>query len=987
MAQDYGADAGSLPESAEGYLTTGLAESVVSGRVAYALGLEGPAVTVNTACSSSLVSMHLASQALRLGECSLALAGGVAVMATPHQFIEFSRQRGLARDGRCKSFAAAADGTVWSEGVGLVLLERLSDARRNGHRVLAKISGSAINQDGASNGLTAPNGPSQERVIRQALANAGLDPADVDAVEAHGTGTSLGDPIEAGALIATYGQGREQPLRLGSVKSNLGHTLAAAGIAGVIKMVGAMQEGVLPKTLHLDQPSPHVDWSAGKVELLDQPEPWPAGEHPRRAGVSSFGISGTNAHLILEEAAPEDRAEEPETDEDAPQLGPLPFLLSAKSELALRAQAQRLGSHLAEHPGLDPLDVAFSLATTRAQLEHRGVLWGSEGEELHYSIAAAGKLAFLFTGQGAQRAGMGKELHAAFPAFAAALDAVCAELDPHLERPLAGLLFAEPGSAEAELLDRTRFTQPALFAIEVALYRLLESWGLRPDFLAGHSIGELSAAHVAGVLDLPGACKLVAARGRLMGDLPEGGAMVAIGASEEEVRESLADLEGLSIAAINDSGSTVVSGDEQAALELLGRWKAKERRTARLRVSHAFHSHRMEPMLEEFLELAEGLDFSEPEIPIVSNITGELLTKEQATSPAYWARQVREPVRFLDGVRFLAAEGATHFLELGPDGVLSAMVGDCLAEEQRQTLAIPLMRKDRPEPEALLGALASAHANGVEVDWAALFAGSGAKRVELPTYAFQRRRYWIDSEPGAGDVSAAGLGATDHPLLGAALQLAGQSEHQLFTGRLSLKSHPWLADHAVFDTAIVPGTVYLELALHAGAELGAEAIEELIAEAPLPLPEQGAVQIQLGVEAPDEQGRRAFSIHSRPDRDSEAQWTRNASGTLVPQPAAVPAEDSGPWPPKGAEPLEVEFLYDRLAEHGFAYGPAFAGVRAAWRRGEEVFAEVEVEGGGGKEEAISRSIQGCSTPPPTLVPRHRCSPAPPALRLERRRSA
>jgi acyl transferase domain-containing protein/acyl-coenzyme A synthetase/AMP-(fatty) acid ligase/acyl carrier protein len=957
MSLDYGAGVGTLPEAAEGHLTTGLAASVVSGRVAYAFGLKGPAITVDTACSSSLVAMHLAGQSLRSGECSLALAGGVTVMATPSQFVEFSRQRGLAPDGRCKPFAAAADGTGWSEGVGLVLLERLSDARRNGHRVLATIRGSAINQDGASNGLTAPNGPSQERVIRQALANAGLTPGEVDAVEAHGTGTTLGDPIEARALLATYGRAREQPLWLGSVKSNLNHTLAAAGVAGVIKMTMAMRAGILPKTLHLDRPTPHVDWSADTVRLLAQAEPWPAAaDRPRRAGVSSFGISGTNAHLILEE--PEPVGDQVEASSEPVPPSTLPWLLSARSEEALPAQAERLLAHLRDRPELSPLDVGFSLATSRAQLEHRAAVLGSNREELLGALAAlaAGTpatspiqglareagTAFLFTGQGAQRAGMGRELHGSLPAFAEALEQVCAEFESHLERPLADLLFAAPGSPEAELLDQTAFTQPALFALEVALFRLLQSWGLKPDFLIGHSIGELSAAHIASVLTLPDACELVAARGRLMGALPEGGAMVAIAAGEAEVRASIEGLEAaLSIAAVNGPASTVVSGEGEAVLDLAGRWERNGRKTSRLRVSHAFHSHRMEPMLEEFARFAQGVELRPPQIPIVSNLTGEILGAEQATSPEYWVRQVREPVRFADGVRTLAGQGVAHYLELGPHGVLAAMAEECLGPDGERGAVAALLRKDRAEADVLLGALAQAHVHGVALDWSAFF--TGARRVDLPTYAFQRRRFWLRPRGGAGEVSAAGLRSADHPLLGAAVSLAGEDE-LLCTGRLSLATHPWLADHAVFGATILPAAAIVEMALAAGERAGTEAIEELVLEAPLILPDEGGVQVQLRLGEPDEDGRRSFAVHSRPEADSgEAEWSRNAGGALVPRVPPTFEHDLAAWPPPGAEPLETELLYERLAERGFHYGPAFQGLKTAWRKGDEIFAEIELE--------------------------------------------
>ncbi|WSY90942.1 SDR family NAD(P)-dependent oxidoreductase [Streptomyces sp. NBC_00873] len=947
-----------MPPELEGFRLTGTTSSVVSGRVAYSLGLEGPAVSVDTACSSSLVAMHLASQALRSGECSMALVGGVTVMSGPFLLQEFSRQRGLAADGRCKSYAAGADGTGFSDGVGLVVLERLSDAQRNGHRILGVLRGSAVNQDGASNGLTAPNGPSQERVIRQALANAGLSPADVDAVEGHGTGTRLGDPIEAQALLATYGQDRVNgPLRLGSIKSNIGHASAAAGVAGVIKMVKAMQHGVLPQTLNVDEPSPHIDWTAGEVELLTEAVEWPGGDRTRRAGVSSFGVSGTNAHVILEEAPAGKAAAgtEGDTPSAAPVVPvPVPVVVSGKSAGALVAQVERLRSHVLARPELGVLDVAFSAVKSRAQFDRRAAVVASDRDGLLAALGAlvverpgaglvSGRTGFLFSGQGAQRAGMGAGLAAAYPVFAEALDEVCGKLDSVLGRSLKELLFSEEGSAEAALLDRTEFTQAALFAVEVALFRLLEALGVRADVLIGHSVGELACAHVAGVLSLEDACALVAARGRLMGALPEGGGMVAVQATEEEVAQSLAGFEGrLSVAAVNGPMAVVVSGELEAIEEWLPQWQEQGRRATRLRVSHAFHSPLMEPMLDEFRMIAEGLTFHQPSMAVVSNLTGALVSSELA-DPSYWVSHVREAVRFADGVRTLAAEGVTRFVELGPDAVLTALTRQTLVSlDDEGAVFVPVLRARVPEAEAFAGFLGQAHAAGIPIDWDTFYAGTGARRVELPTYAFQRERYWLTqgAGSGSGDPAAAGLGRIDHPILSAAVSV-GDRDEWVFTGRLSHDTAPWVRDHVVLGSVIVPGTALVELAGAAGREAGSPVVEELVLEAPLMLDDSVAVRVQVTVGAADDEGRREVAVFSSPEVSDDAgqQAVCHARGMLATAEELATAW-SAQWPPAGAQPLDTDVLYARLADLGYAYGPAFQGVRAAWRDADSVYAEV-----------------------------------------------
>ncbi|WP_327139042.1 type I polyketide synthase [Nocardia sp. NBC_01327] len=954
-AMEYGPRLHEPVGDTEGLRLTGTAASVMSGRISYALGLEGPAVTVDTACSSSLVALHLAVRSLRAGECSLALAGGVAVMSTLGMFVEFGRQQGLASDGRCKSFSDAADGTGWSEGAGLLVLQRVSEARRAGRTVLAVVRGSAVNQDGASNGLTAPNGPAQQRVIRAALADAGLTTVDVDAVEAHGTGTRLGDPIEAQALLATYGRDRPagRPLWLGSLKSNIGHAQAAAGVAGVIKMVQAMRHGVLPRTLHAEVPSRQVDWSSGAVRLLSQSQVWPEAGRPRRAGVSSFGISGTNAHVILEYPGSGSEATVPEHRPVGGEL--MPWVLSAGSESALTELAARLGKVAAVS---HPLDVGWSLATTRAALVHRSVVLGHDRDELLDGLravsegrssarvvhgrAVSGGAVFVFSGEGSQWSGMAARLLEISPAFADKM-AECAEaLAKHADWSLLAVIRGEEGAPSPERVD---VGQPVLFAVSVALAAMWQSYGVQPAAVIGHSRGEIAAACVAGLLSVPDAARLIAVRGRLLAasGLAGRGAMVWVALSAGEVSDRLTD--GLDIAAVNAPGSVVVAGDQEEVAAFRRACEADGVRTRKTFSDFAFHSVQMKRVADDLAEAVAAIRLTAAAVPFFSTVTGGVLDAE-AMDADHWRRNLRDTVRFEAAVRALLTGGHQLFVEVSPHPVLIPAIEET-AEELRVPIAtVPTLTRGADDRERLLTSLATAYAHGAPVDWTGAFAESDARRVELPTYPFQRQRYWLDSGAAAAaravDPQAGGLRSAAHPLLAGAVDIAAVGAAVVLTGRLSQQAHPWLADHAIEGTVLLPGAALIEFALRGGQEIGWGVVEELVLEAPLLLPAAGAVDVQVVIgEAAGDQ--RQLGIFSRPVEDhADHAWTRHASGTLGVDTRAHPPSDTAPWPPAGAAVIEFGDLYAGFAERGYDYGPAFRGLRAAWRSEDELCAEVEL---------------------------------------------
>nr|AFJ05078.1 PKS [Streptomyces platensis] len=930
MSLPYGRPLHQARPDLEGYVMTGTTSSVVSGRLSYVLGLEGPALTLDTACSSSLVALHLAGQSLRRGESDLALVGGATVMAEPGLFIEFSRLRALAPDGRSKPFSADADGFGMAEGVAVLVVERLSDARRLGHDVLAVVRGSAVNQDGASNGLTAPNGPAQQRVIRAALDSAGLRAADIDVVEAHGTGTRLGDPIEAQALIATYGSDRpaERPLYVGSLKSNIGHAQAAAGVAGVVKMVQALRHGVMPRSLYADNPTTKVEWSSGPVELLAEAREWERADgRPRRAGVSAFGISGTNAHVILEEFAPGT----PHISEGAESAVPwadvaVPLVLSGKTPDAVRGQALALREHLASHPELPLPHVARELATCRTRFEHRAVVTGDREavraglDDVSPVLAGSGRVAAVFSGQGAQRAGMGRQLADHFPVFDEALKEVCGHLDPELGRGLREVMWSD----DPEQLGRTEFAQPALFAFEVALARLWQSWGVSFTAVVGHSVGEIAAAVVAGVLTVPDAARLVVARGRLMQSLPGGGAMLAVAAGEEEVTATLGDSALVGIAAVNGPEAVVVSGARDEVARVGGIWRERGRRVAELRVSHAFHSPLMEPILDEFRAVVEKLPFRPPTVPIIATAD----TAHPVDTAAYWVDHARNAVRFGDAIGRIP--DADLLIEVGPDAALAPLI------ETGHTV-LPSTRRGRSETHAVVTALGQAHAHGADVDWAALL--PPAPRTDLPTYAFQRQRYW-DSASDATARVRAGADPRPHPMLTSRTDLPGAGG-LLLSGRLTPGSDPWLSHHVVMGTMLLPGTGFVELALEAARSAGAGSVDELVLRAPMVFTEGRPRDLQVWV-GPDQGDERELQIRTR---ETGGDWTLHATGLLAARTADTEGFRDGDWagevwPPAGAQQLVGSSFYEELAARGYEYGPAFHGTKALWERDGDLFAEV-----------------------------------------------
>ncbi len=936
MAMDYGPRLHEPTGLVDGHRLTGTSPSVASGRIAYTYGLRGPALTIDTACSSSLVAIQLAADALHRGDCSLALAGGVTVMAAPGNLVDFTRQNGLSADGRAKAFSADADGTAFAEGAGMLVLERLSDARRHGHPVLALLRGGATGSDGASNGLTAPNGQAQQQVIRRALSAAGLSTRDVDVVEAHGTGTALGDPIEAHALLATYGQDRETPLWLGSLKSNIGHTQAAAGVAGVIKMVEALRHDTIPRTLHAELPSRHVDWASGRVEVLSAAQAWPDHGRPRRAAVSSFGISGTNAHVLLEAApagAEHGRAADGET--AAPAGTPVPaqplvWPLHAHTDTALRTQAARLRTYAETATDRD-LGATGAVLARRRPGACRAVVVAENRAELVAALAAladgaphpalvagtaAGdtKAVFVFPGQGAQWPGMAAELLAADSTFARLLTDAAEALLPHTGWSVLDVLTGAEG---APGLEGTDVVQPVLFAVMVALAGLWQAAGVDPAAVVGHSQGELAAAVVAGALPLADAARIIAVRSRLLtAELDGTGGILAVGLPVAQVRERLAPWEGRLWPAVDNGPTGTVVGGDLAAIEEFAA-ACTDVQIRRTPVAYAAHTPHVEAVRDALVAEIGELAPTDTATTICSSCTGGFLPGSELTA-GYWYRNLAEPVRFDAAVRAFAGYRRPLFVEVSPHPILAGAVQEILTDAGIDGTAVGTLRRGEGGHRRFLLALAAAHVRGAGVDWPRLL-GPVTHHPDVPTSAFDRQRYWLtDGETG---------------LLGTPTPVA-DGDGVVATGRLSLTSRPWLAGHAVRGTVLFPGTGFAELALEAAA---GGSVEDLTLEAPLALPASGVVEVQVGLGGADEDGRRPLTVHSRL---GDGPWTRHATGAVSPEQAPVTPQPV--WPPLGAEPVDLDGAYARLADRGYGYGPAFRGLTALWRDGDDRYVEVDL---------------------------------------------
>nr|VFJ42992.1 MAG: Acyl transferase domain-containing protein [Candidatus Kentron sp. DK] len=925
------------------YAVTGGGICFNAGRVSYVLGIQGPSFSMDTACSSSLLAIHVACQSLRSGESELALAGGVNLNITPGPMVALSRTRTLSPDGRCKTFDASADGYGRGEGCGVVVLKRLSDAMADRDNVLALIRGSAVNHDGVSSGFTVPNELAQEKLIRRALENAGVTPAGVDYIEAHGTGTSLGDPIEVGALGAVFAKDRSSgsPLVIGSAKTNFGHLEAAAGIAGLMKIVLSLQHEAIPAHLHFKTPNPHIDWDSLPFRIPVARQPWPRGNTARIAGVSSFGISGTNAHVVLEEA-PAMEESLPAGAERSLQL----LALSAQSEAALRQLADRFAAHLKIHPELSLADVCFTAGAGRSHFDHRLAVIASSPEEAREQLRSGGAItgrtgpekprtAFLFTGQGSQYIGMGRGLYETEPLFRQILDR-CDEILRPLEVPLLDLLYAD--DADPEALNRTLYTQPALFSLEYALAELWRSWGVEPEAVMGHSVGEYVAACVAGVFGLEDGLKLIAARGRLMQTLCEPGAMLALQVAEAEALSLIAPFGGeLSLAAINGPLSVVVSGKPEAMAILSATLAGRGVKAKPLSVSHAFHSAMMEPMLAEFEKVAASIAYAEPEITLCANVTGAMVADGGVFGAEYWVRHVREAVRFASGVEALLAEGIDTFLEVGPRPSLLGMARECLPEgvDDARLGWLPSLREGQEDRLLLLRSLGQWYTRGGAPDWQAATGGEIRRKARLPTYPFQRSRYWIDE---ARLARGRDQGESGHPLLGQRLELADGDGKVRFQGRTGVLLAPWLADFRIFDAIVLPAAAYLEMALaakieffqgqdSAGARRGAALrVTDIRLERAQVLPEEETITLQL-VLSPQEPDFRIFSL------GAGSRWTGHMAGRL--------AGDGEPEMPERADrevlraqcPTEVPVLdhYRSCRERGLDYGPAFQGIRQLFR--------------------------------------------------------